>query len=99
MCQIYCHAESLATRCNCSWPELYIPSNTEGEISDFDLFIQRLLSSDSKPEFLVNKPPCNTSAHFSNKDRQCYDKTMPLFDSHTKYKQLCISLINETLMR
>ena len=45
-----------------------------------------LIHSGSKPKFLTNKSPCNTSAHFSNKDRQCYDHTMHQFDSHEKYK-------------
>ena len=93
MCQIYCHAESLATHCNCSWPELYLPTNTDGRnIALSGLSSSRLcqlitlIHSGSKPKFLTNKSPCNTSAHFSNKDRQCYDHTMHQFDSHEKYK-------------
>ena len=28
MCQLYCHAQAVATNCSCFWPELYIPTDS-----------------------------------------------------------------------
>ena len=29
MCQLYCHAQAVASNCSCFWPELYIPTDSK----------------------------------------------------------------------
>ena len=37
MCQLYCHAQAVATNCSCFWPELYIPTDSNVLTKDYKI--------------------------------------------------------------